>query len=253
MKSAYCEEIEAALKQKEPQSDEGSYFDLQKYIGSRLKVLGIKSQVQRDLFKNGYSFSTLKPQEQLPIWFEVWKSATYFETRQQCIYFLEKHYKKFDAQFLWNQLQGWMFGIDNWAVSDGFSGICGKMMAKNSRELFERLEYLNKSENLWERRQSLVIPIYYYRKSPQPESVYRALAMVENLLGDSEYFVQKGLGWLLRELGELYPAELELFLYNHIKVLSPVAFTAATEKLNINTKEELKLMRKQHRAKQNEK
>lgn len=253
MKNVYCDEVENALRNNEPKSVSNQYFDLQKYIGSKLKVLGLKSQVQRDLFKNGYSFSKLNPNEQLPIWFEVWKTAAYFETRQQCIYFLEKNHKKFDPLYLWNQLQSWMFGIDNWAISDGFSGICGKLMVKNSSELFLDLERLNQSENFWERRQSLVILVNYYKKTPQPESVFRALLLVENLLEDQEYFVQKGLGWLLRELGELYPAELELFLYNHIKILSPIAFTSATEKIDLSMKEELKLMRKQHRANQNEK
>ena len=83
MKNVYCDEVENALKYNEPKSVSNQYFDLQKYIGSKLNVLGLKSQVQRDLFKNGYSFSKLNPNEQLSIWFEVWKFAAYFETRQQ--------------------------------------------------------------------------------------------------------------------------------------------------------------------------
>jgi 3-methyladenine DNA glycosylase AlkD len=74
-------------------------------------------------------------------------------------------------------------------------------------------------------------------------------AMVIPLLKDEDYFVQKGVGWTLREMGNVYPVETLALLTENIVIISPIAFTAAIEKLSPDTKEQLKQLRKTARKK----
>ncbi len=68
--------------------------------------------------------------------------------------------------------------------------------------------------------------------------------MVQPLLKDENYFVQKGIGWTLREMWNVYPTETLAFLKAHITDITATAFTAAIEKLDVTEKQQLKEMRK---------
>jgi 3-methyladenine DNA glycosylase AlkD len=73
------------------------------------------------------------------------------------------------------------------------------------------------------------------------------LPLVEKLLDDEHYFVQKGVGWTLRELSVIYHDVTWQFLIKHHTRISGAAFTAAAEKLSPAKKEKLKDLRKTHR------
>jgi len=64
------------------------------------------------------------------------------------------------------------------------------------------------------------------------------------LLADGEYYVQKGVGWALRELRNVYPKEAHAYLLKHIRTVSPIAFTIAIEKVGEAERAKLKALRK---------
>jgi len=70
------------------------------------------------------------------------------------------------------------------------------------------------------------------------------IPLVENLLSDPDYFVQKGVGWTLRELYLAYPSETFKFMTGHFAQITLTAFAAASEKLKPAEKEKLKALRK---------
>ncbi|WP_449436610.1 DNA alkylation repair protein [Pedobacter steynii] len=65
------------------------------------------------------------------------------------------------------------------------------------------------------------------------------------MIQDKDYFVQKGLGWALREVGNIYPEETMAFLHKNCINLHSVAFTTAIEKISPELKNTLKLQRKE--------
>jgi 3-methyladenine DNA glycosylase AlkD len=65
------------------------------------------------------------------------------------------------------------------------------------------------------------------------------IAFLEPLLDDEEYYVQKGLGWTLREIGNAYPEEVATFMDKYAPRLAPQAWTAATK--NLGKQEKLRL------------
>jgi len=95
----------------------------------------------------------------------------------------------------------------------------------------------------------LVGMLLYSKKRKTLLPAAKLLDMVGPLIADKDYFVQKGLGWALREIGNIYPEETMAFLNKHCTILHSVAFTTAVEKIDAQIKEMLKARRKEQRHK----
>jgi 3-methyladenine DNA glycosylase AlkD len=246
--SKYLSEIINRLLDKKPYDKISGHTDLKSYIGTEYEVLGLTVPMQRSILKTGYSFSTLSLEQQLPFWDAIWKSTDIYEVLSQCIYFIEKNWLKLDAVEVWTTVRSWVEKIDNWAHSDGLSDIYAHLMEKIPEEIYGQYQQWNKSENPWERRQSLVGMLLYSKKRKTLLPATKLLDMVEPLIADKDYFVQKGLGWALREIGNVYPDETIAFLGKNCTILHPVAFATSVEKISPELKTLLKLQRKQKRS-----
>jgi 3-methyladenine DNA glycosylase AlkD len=89
------------------------------------------------------------------------------------------------------------------------------------------------------------VSLLYYsaqRKTVLPFS--KITALVESQIDYDHHYVQRGVGWTLREAGNVYPKETFKFLEKNIQRLSAIAFSAATEKLAKAQKDRLKNLRK---------
>ncbi len=226
-------------------TDKKSKFkDPKKYIGTSHRFIGLSSPKQREIFEAGHGFGHLSLSEQLLIWNEIWLHSSSFEALSQCLLFVSKHLKSMDSRELWNTTKGWTVKIDNWAHSDGLSAIYSHLLETETKLVYPQLKRWNNSKNPWERRQSLVALLEYSKKREKVLPVNKLFSLVKELLNDKDYFVQKGLGWTLREVGNVYPDETWEFLLRHCSKISAVAFSPAVEKLNLKKKEQLKLLRK---------
>jgi 3-methyladenine DNA glycosylase AlkD len=220
------------------------FKDLKKYIGTQYDFIGLSVPKQRKLFQTGYEFSHLSLGEQLAIWNEIWFYTNSYEALTQCLFFVEKHLQLFNSRELWNITKKWTGKIDNWAHSDGLSAIYSHLLEIETKLVYAQFKSWNKSVKPWERRQSLVGLLEYSKKRKKVLPANKLLAMVKPLLADENYFVQKGLGWTLREIGNVYPKEAWDFLLKHYALITSVAFSPATEKLNAVKKEKIKSLRK---------
>jgi 3-methyladenine DNA glycosylase AlkD len=99
---------------------------------------------------------------------------------------------------------------------------------------------MESSKNLWERRQSLIALYYYARTKKQHVDFELTQELVRPLLNDKEYFVQKAVGWTLRESYNVYPKQTFTFIEENIKNISPTAFTTCLEKMTEKQKQILK-------------
>jgi 3-methyladenine DNA glycosylase AlkD len=111
-------------------------------------------------------------------------------------------------------------------------------------KIYPQLAIWNKDKDLWKRRQSVVSMLYFSGTKKIYLPFEKITALVEPLLKDKEYYVQKGVGWTLREMNTVYPKETFPFLIRHIKAISPIAFTIAIEKMEAVNKANLKALRK---------
>lgn len=236
-------EIENNLLEQAKGIDPGKAAERARFMKAVMPMLGLPVPLQRARLKKGYSFSDLSFEEQIPIWEYVWFHARSHEAKMQAAFFVEKP-KDYDPEWLWSHLSSWVRGVNCWDQSDTLSNVYSRLNEDIPHSVVPRLQKWNVSDNPWERRQSLVALLFYSRFRQILPDQALVFALVKARLEDADYYVQKGVGWTLREAWNVWPVDCEAFLHLHVKQLAPAAWQAATEKLSAPVKAELKARRK---------
>ena len=220
------------------------HFELHE-IGAHIRALSGNVPLHRRESRRTYSFSALPFTEQLAIWDALWHTEDSFWLRLHAFFFLERHLKKENELLaMWPVIVGWQEQVDDWGLCDALAKVYTKILEAAPDEVYARLKKWNSDENLWKRRQSVVSLLYYSRTKKQYPSFARVEQLITPLLPDKEYYVQKGVGWSLREMYTVYPNETLPWLKASIKRISAIAFTIAIEKMDAETIQEIKALRK---------
>ena len=242
-------EVEAHLVKAAKAVPEGQAALRQHYHGATLPHLGLTLPEQRGLFRRGYGFSRRAPREQLAVWDAVWHRGRFHETRSQALFFGQSIKDPDTLARFWPTLRDWVDEVGDWPHSDNLSAIYVRILEAHPGEVYPVLKRWNRARNPWQRRQSIVSLLYYSAMRANPLPADRILPLVARLIGDPDRFVQKGVGWTLRECHDLYPEATLTFIEDRIVDLSAIAFSAATEKLDRATKAPLKAARARARRK----
>jgi 3-methyladenine DNA glycosylase AlkD len=120
---------------------------------------------------------------------------------------------------LWDFVTLRMGDLDAWAVADNMSSVASRCLIADPRRL-DMVETWVESRHLWTRRASLVFTLPWTRSGRDPE---RMLGWARRLCGDREWFIQKAIGWWLRELGKRDPDRVRRFLAEHGATLKAFA------------------------------
>ena len=142
-----------------------------------------------------------------------------------------KNYRKISPE-TWPTLSTWSQHIENWAHSDGLASIYSGLLAQNFDEVYGVLRRWNNAENQWLRRLSMVSLIHYAGKKAVFLPLDKVLPRLENCLDDERPYVQKAIGWVLREANYVYHAEISAFIEQHQADMRGIAFSAATERFS---------------------
>ena len=200
---------------------------------------------QRAAYKQGFSFSSLPFDDQLPLWDYIWNHGSTYREQLHAFFYLEQAVNKKDHHLkIWQTAIQWQSLVSDWGLCDALAKVFTKLLETFPEEVYAQLTEWNKSEDLWMRRQSVVSLLYYSRTKKNYLPVHQILALIEPLLRDNEYYVQKGVGWALREVHTVYPETALPFMHEHIKNISAIAFTIAIEKMTDAEKNVLKAKRK---------
>ena len=179
-------------------------------------------------------------EDNLEIWDHIWRHSAYYEVMSQALYFYQ--HRKLSRRETRTILR-WVERCTCWEHSDDLSKIYATVVEANPSWIVPTLKKWNRSDNAWKRRQSLVSLIEYASKREHVLPFPDLIAFVEPLLADDDYYVQKGLGWTLREIGNVYPLEFAQFLERHAAHLAPQAWTSATKNLPKKDKARLRAIR----------
>lgn len=134
--------------------------------------------------------------------------------------------------------------IDNWATSDQLSSVIARAFEREQTKVHPTLKKWSQSKNPWMRRQSLV-SLYYYasQRSKYPQTKF-VIGQLERLIEDPHFYVQKGVGWTLRELYNADPNAQLAFVRKHLKRISGTAWFATAEKYPLELRKKLVLQRR---------
>lgn len=184
------------------------------------------------------------------IWKQVliaWKKTKLYDVRSVLIVWISQQSKKSLRQKYAQDLFDLADTIDNWALSDSLSGLLAELIDENRKHL-KILKKWNKHKNPWLRRQSVVAIYYYVRFRKNPISAKISLALVKNLLRDPHFYVQRGVGWTLREIDQVDSTLQRNFVRKHLHEISSTAWFAATELYTVAERKKLVSKRKLQRA-----
>ncbi|HVJ65502.1 MAG TPA: DNA alkylation repair protein [Bdellovibrionota bacterium] len=176
-------------------------------------------------------------------WENLWKRGKSFEEQNLAVYFWS-HPKNYElAKRHHKKLLAWAADLNNWAHSDGMSSLYARFLEDLGRPVDQILVKWNSSKNPWLRRQSVVSLLYYTRHRKKTPSAQRVLGALKPLLKDEHYYVQKGVGWTLREVYQVDAKLTMAFIERHLHEIDPRAYSAAVEKVSLAEKNRLRELR----------
>ena len=128
---------------------------------------------------------------------------------------------------LWRFVTRRMADLDGWAIADNLAPVASRCLLHDSSRL-DVVEGWVQSPHLWTRRAALVFTLAWTRDGRDPE---RMLGWAASLADDREWFIQKAIGWWLRELSKRDALRVRRFLLEHGATLKGVARREATKYL----------------------
>jgi 3-methyladenine DNA glycosylase AlkD len=128
---------------------------------------------------------------------------------------------------VWTFVVRRMGDLDGWAVADNFASVGGRCLLADLTRL-DIVESWVESPHLWTRRAALVFTLPWTKDGRDPA---RMLGWAARLAPDREWFIQKAIGWWLRELSKRDSARVRRFLDEQSAPLMAVALREATKYL----------------------
>lgn len=194
-------------------------------------VLGVPNPALNDLTKNWRQ--TMSVEARVELADQLWQ-CDIFEARIAAAKLLTQARLKPD-QAAWELIKSWVPEFDSWAIADHVC-MAGRKRLEADPVRLEEVEPWTQSEHMWSRRAALVITLPWTRmRYPKPDQ----LAIRERILGwaagyvdDPDWFIQKSIGWWLRDLSKRDPARVQAFLDRFGAQMKPFARREASKYLN---------------------
>jgi 3-methyladenine DNA glycosylase AlkD len=209
-----------------------------RYLKSPYFFYGVRIPELRRIVKN---YKDIDFPSAVDLFNKLWNSGNH-EEMSFALFLLSKFAKK-------NPAETWKVVIDNmdkaktWDHIDELSAhILGEILNDNYG-FVKDIKELSESMNPWARRASIVSTCFLIKNN----KIDLTLRLAEKLVYDKDIYVQKGAGWMLREVGKKNRLSLREFLMMHLD-MKAMAFSYATEKMK-----ELRDIRKEHLKKKNDK
>ena len=213
---------------------------------TNLHVLGLRLPVIQKIEQAGFSFYPKKDEETLKEWDMIWNRSQIHEAMSLPLLYYRRHKQELSPVH-WKTMRTWIKRVENWEHADSLCYLYSLLYEKYPDLVEPTFKQWNRSKNPWKRRASVVSTIYYVRKNRKAPPIKIVLSLIEPLIQDKNPYVQKAIGWQMREAYKLWPEEILLFLKKHLLDLPAITFSYATEKLSKKEKKIFKRKRLFHR------
>ncbi len=213
----------------------GTWEKLQAYLGSPVPVLGLSTPQLREAHK---AFAKDRPHltaaEVNALAASLWRGDTW-EEKIFAIGLLDRHRDVLDDA-AWVLADSWVDAATGWGLSDSLAAGPISFMVRSRPKRFTEILRWTKAENFWRRRAST----YALNELIRGGELERPLRLLEKLLHDEEFWVQRAVGTWLRECWKKDAKRTEAFLLAHSPGLPPVTVTVATERSSKAFRERLR-------------
>jgi 3-methyladenine DNA glycosylase AlkD len=207
----------------------------QSYLGSPVPVLGVPVPYLRGLvaaFRRENRDLAVADLNRLAA--VLWNGAS-FEEKAVAVTLVDVYHKILDDNS-WSLIHLWVDEATGWGLCDWIVlGPVAKIVhARPAR--FHDLVRWTKSTNPWRRR----IAVYGLHDFVFAGELDKPFELLERLLYDTEFWVQRAVGTWLRECWKQDRRRTEGFLRAHVRSLPKVVITVATERAPKAFREELR-------------
>lgn len=159
----------------------------------------------------------LSLEDRLALASALWQ-ADIHETRIAAAKLLVQARIRPDDTQAWDLIASWVPEFDGWAIADQVSDAGARRLVADPSRL-DQVEGWTTSPHMWSRRAALVMTLPWARMNNlKPADVAareRILTWAAGYVGDRDWFIQKAVGWWLRDLSKHDADRVRAFLEEH--------------------------------------
>ncbi|MHA1925664.1 MAG: DNA alkylation repair protein [Candidatus Thorarchaeota archaeon] len=170
--------------------------------------------------------------DSLPLLIKTLWQEPIFDFKLSAIEALEKYSAKGDIKTAFEMIDRMVDDVDTWSTVDPLCIVCLANVIIRNPAYEKKIARWQKSSNFW-RRRATVLPYVHLAKKRIYREGYakRALAAVIPHLSDTEFFVAKAVGWVLRELSKREPDIVRRFIEEHREEMTKLSIREGSKKL----------------------
>lgn len=204
----------------EKNADPAIALGMKSYMRNQFEYLGIKTPKRKEISKD---FLKLLKKENGVNWdfIESCWSSKYREFKYLALDYLDSVSNLLTTLDI-PKLKKLVLTESWWDTIDGLDTIVGRI-ALNYQELNETLLAWSKDENFWLRR----VAIDHQLSRKEKTNTELLEKIIENNLEQKEFFINKAIGWSLREYSKTNPDWVSDFLSRYKNKLSPLSIREA--------------------------
>lgn len=181
------------------------------YMRDKFEFLGIKTPQRRHILRDFLRMRGL-PQYQCIdaymtyLWSKKHREYSYtgIEIMRRMKDCLNEEYLKTAEFMIINK--SWWDTVDSLA-----SGIVGPILIKDSKLMKTKAKEYNASSNMWLRRTSIIFQLSYKERTDR-DILFENIASCSH---EKEFFIQKAIGWALRQYARIDPQRVRSFVNTH--------------------------------------
>jgi len=208
------------------EADEKNAVQMAAYMRDQFPFLGIKSPERRQVLSAFLKEAGMPDGEDMAGVARVLWDLPEREYQYSAIDILRRGQKRLGPAFVYDL--EWLITTKSWwDTVDGLAGwIAGAIFSAYPEVGAEAVGRWRSQENIWLRRTTLLYQLHYKERTDAP----LLFSLIEQNLADSEFFIQKAIGWALRDYSKTDETVVRDFVAR--TQLSPLAAREALKWLN---------------------
>jgi len=178
------------------------------YMKNKFDFLGIKTPLRRQITNEFMAQSKMLSHDELIDLLDYLWDQEYREYQMLGLDIMMKNKRKFHHEDI-SEVENWLIRGSWWDTVDMIaSNVVGDIAQRYPDQKDEYLEKWILADNMWLNRTCLIFQLKY-KEEMDLERLFRYILIVNS---DSRFFIQKAIGWSLRQASRFFPEEISGFI-----------------------------------------